>query len=51
MEFVGEGVGIGVRKGDAELVEKLNKAIAKIREDGTYSEINKKYFDFDLYGN
>ncbi|MBK8454594.1 MAG: lysine/arginine/ornithine ABC transporter substrate-binding protein [Thiofilum sp.] len=51
VEFVGEGVGIGVRKGDAALIEKLNKAIAKIREDGTYAEINKKYFDFDLYGN
>lgn len=49
-EFVGEGVGIGVRKGDTALAEKLNKAIAKIREDGTYAAINKKYFDFDLYG-
>ncbi len=48
--FVGEGVGIGVRKGDTALADKLNKAIAKIREDGTYAEINKKYFDFDLYG-
>ncbi len=50
VEFVGEGVGIGIRKGDTALAEKLNKAIAKIREDGTYAEINKKYFDFDLYG-
>ena len=50
VEFVGEGVGIGIRKGDTALAEKINKAIAKIREDGTYAEINKKYFDFDLYG-
>ncbi len=49
-KFIGDGVGIGVRKGDTALAEKLNKAIAKIREDGTYAEINKKYFDFDLYG-
>jgi ABC-type amino acid transport substrate-binding protein len=49
--FVGEGVGIGVRKGDTELAEKLNKAIEKIRAEGTYQDINKKYFDFDLYGN
>lgn len=49
-EFVGEGVGIGIRKGDTALAEKLNKAIEAIRKDGTYAEINKKYFDFDLYG-
>ncbi|WP_020558572.1 transporter substrate-binding domain-containing protein [Thiofilum flexile] len=49
--FVGEGVGIGVRKGETELAEKFNQAIQKIRDDGTYAEINKKYFDFDLYGN
>ncbi|WP_020558570.1 transporter substrate-binding domain-containing protein [Thiofilum flexile] len=51
VEFVGEGVGIGVRKGETELAEKFNQAIQKIRDDGTYAEINKKYFDFDLYGN
>ncbi len=49
-EFVGEGIGIGIRKGDTALQEKLNAAINKIRADGTYATINKKYFDFDLYG-
>lgn len=49
-EFVGEGIGIGIRKGDTALQEKLNAAIDKIRADGTYADINKKYFDFDLYG-
>ena len=42
--------GAGVRKGDDELREKFNEAIAAIREDGTYDEISKKYFDFDIYG-
>lgn len=46
----GPGVGAGIRKEDAELVEKFNAAIKQIREDGTYDEISAKYFDFDIYG-
>lgn len=48
--ILGAGVGIGLRKGEDELKTKLNDAIAAIREDGTYEEISKKYFDFDIYG-
>ncbi len=47
--FVGEGVGIAVRQEDDELREKLNKALAEIRADGTYKTINDKYFDIDVY--
>jgi len=46
----GEGVGAGVRKGDDELREKFNAAIAEIRESGLYDEISAKYFDFDIFG-
>jgi len=46
----GEGAGIAVRKEDTELKEMFNKAIAEIRADGTYDEIAKKYFSFDVYG-
>ena len=46
----GEGAGIAVRKGDDALREKINKAIAAIRADGTYKKIQDKYFDFDVYG-
>ncbi len=46
----GPGAGIAVRKGEAELVDKFNKAIEAIRANGKYEEINKKYFDFDVYG-
>ncbi len=49
-EWFGEGIGIALRKGDDELREKFNKAIIQIRRDGTYKEINDKYFDFDVYG-
>jgi len=49
-KYFGEGIGIALRKKDTELTEKFNKAIAGIREDGTYDEIRKKYFDFDIFG-
>ena len=46
----GEGAGIAVRKGETELADKFTKAIAAIRENGKYQEINAKYFEFDVYG-
>ena len=48
--WFGEGIGIAVRKGEDELLGMLNDAIDRIRADGTYGEINARYFDFDLYG-
>ena len=47
---IGEGVGIAIRKQDAELKQKLDKALAAIRTNGKYDEIRKKYFDYDIYG-
>jgi polar amino acid transport system substrate-binding protein len=49
-EIFGKGVGVGLRKGDDALKAKFNEAIAKVRADGTYDTIAKKYFDFDIYG-
>jgi len=46
----GKGVGIGLRQGDDALLKKFNDAIAKVRADGTYAKIAKKYFSFDIYG-
>ena len=46
----GPGAGIAIRKGETELAEKFNAAIAAIRANGKYKEINDKYFDFDAYG-
>lgn len=46
----GPGVGVGIRKEDTDLSAKFNAAIKKIREDGTYDAISKKYFNFDIYG-
>nr|WP_298144780.1 ABC transporter substrate-binding protein [uncultured Pseudomonas sp.] len=49
-KFFGEGAGIAVRKGDSELLGKLNDAIQAIRANGEYQRIQSKYFDFDIYG-
>jgi len=49
-KYFGDGAGIAVRKGNKELVAKLNAAIAAIRANGTYDRIAKKYFEFDVYG-
>ncbi|WP_162095907.1 ABC transporter substrate-binding protein [Pseudomonas chlororaphis] len=48
-KYFGDGVGIAVRKGDA-LKDKITGAIAAIRENGKYKQIQDKYFDFDIYG-
>ncbi len=47
----GIGVGGGIRKDDTALKDRLNKAIAAVRANGTYDTIAKKYFNFDVYGN
>jgi len=49
-EFFGDGAGIAIRKTDEDLVEAFNAAIAAIRANGKYKEINDKYFAFDVYG-
>lgn len=48
--ILGRGAGVGLRKGDTELKDKVNAAIKAIRADGTYDAFTKKYFDFDIYG-
>ncbi len=50
VEVLGPGVGVGLRKGDAELKDKFNAAIKSLRASGKYDEIAKKYFAFDIYG-
>ncbi|MDF1764137.1 MAG: transporter substrate-binding domain-containing protein, partial [Oleibacter sp.] len=45
---IDDEIGIAVRKGD-KLKERFNKALTAIVADGTYEEINKKYFPFSIY--
>ncbi len=47
---MGDGVGGGVRKSDTALRDKLSHGIKKIRADGTYAGIEKKYFKVDVFG-
>ena len=49
-KYYGDGIGIGMRKGQKDLKEQINAAIKTIRSNGTYNTIAKKYFDFDPYG-
>lgn len=49
-KYFGYGSAIGVRKSDPELRDAISGAIAALRENGKYAEINDKYFDFDIYG-
>jgi polar amino acid transport system substrate-binding protein len=46
----GDGVGGGLRKSDTALKAKLNDGIKKVRANGTYDKLAKKYFDFDVFG-
>jgi polar amino acid transport system substrate-binding protein len=48
--ILGLGVGAGVRKGEDELREKINAAIAKVIADGTYDKITANYFASSIYG-
>ena len=42
--FVPEQYGLVVKKGQAELLAKLNQGLAAVRADGTYARIHAKHF-------
>lgn len=54
-EFVGEfidindRISIAVRKSESDLLDRLNEALIEIIENGTYQDINAKYFPFSIY--
>lgn len=45
-----ENIGIAVKKGNSELVAKLNQALKDIKADGTYEKIAMKYVGMDISG-
>ena len=42
--FAAEQYGLAVKKGNADLLAKLNKGLADVKSDGTYNTIYAKYF-------
>ncbi|MCY1281756.1 Lysine/arginine/ornithine-binding periplasmic protein [compost metagenome] len=49
-KYFGRGAGIAFRKGDSANVARFNAAIDAIRANGTYQQVQAKYFAFDIYG-
>ena len=45
-----EAPAFAVKQGNDKLTAELDKALAAIKEDGTYAEISKKYFGQDISG-
>jgi len=43
-KYFGSGNGIAVKKGNKELLDALNKAIVKLKADGTLKKLEQKYF-------
>ena len=45
--YVGEGVGMVLRKEDTALLAELNEALAAIIANGTYQKINEECFSLN----
>ena len=43
----GEGIGVGIRQEDQDLVEMFNQAIAAAKADGTITRLSEQWFGFD----
>ncbi|WP_027799780.1 ABC transporter substrate-binding protein [Paraburkholderia dilworthii] len=46
---IGEGTAIGLRKDDTDLKTMFNRALAQVHQDGTFTKLEKQYFDFEIY--
>ncbi len=45
---LGQGVGVAMRPRDKDLAAKINAALKKLKNDGTYDRIMNKYFSYDI---
>jgi polar amino acid transport system substrate-binding protein len=48
-KYFGQGVGVGVRKGNAELLKRIDTAILAMRKDGTLDGFSRKYFPWAIH--
>jgi lysine/arginine/ornithine transport system substrate-binding protein len=46
--LLGAGVGLGLRKGDTALRERVNAALDSLKADGTLGALSRKYFGRDI---
>lgn len=46
--ILGNGIGIAMRKNDTELKKKLDDAYSRIKSNGTFNKLMKKYFIIDI---
>ena len=46
--YLGDGIGLGVRETDNALKEKMNKAIASMKQDGSLNKLLVKWFGADV---
>ena len=44
----GEGVGVGVRKEDEGLLQRVNAAMEELKADGTVKALSEQYFGYDI---
>ncbi len=49
VEYFGIGVGIGLRKGNDELLARLDKAVTTLSNDGSLEKYALKYFPFTIH--
>ncbi|PPS58291.1 hypothetical protein CRX72_13140 [Pantoea sp. BRM17] len=42
--YFGNGLGIAVRKGNSDLLNEFNTALAALKADGSWQQINQKWF-------
>lgn len=48
VEYFGPGVGVGLRKGNDELLKRIDKALAEMIKDGSLEKYSHKYFPFSI---
>ncbi len=49
VEYFGVGVGIGIRKGNEELLKRINAALIQLRDDGSLERYALKIFPFPIH--
>jgi polar amino acid transport system substrate-binding protein len=48
VKYFGPGVGVGLRKGNDELLKRIDKALAEMIKDGSLEKYSHKYFPFSI---